>query len=205
MTALRAVRQVRQVAPPRRRPERGNENGGVYGLTVLTPVLPEREEILRARLQGLPRDLFARLPTTHFARLVLVPALPAAGLQGRRDRLQSPHLLFSSTFDAPLEPYLDTLCAELAPEAEAIWGCCAGFPGAVAERPAAFKSYLRRNQLRTGLFFNAYPSATVARVRRTLERRAALQAFVVAAQRLEPSRLQAEFLRQFGNGDREAS
>jgi hypothetical protein len=81
MTALRAVRQVRQVAPSRRRPERGNENGGVYGLTVLTPVLPEREQILRARLQGLPRDLFARLPTTHFARLVLVPALPAAGLQ----------------------------------------------------------------------------------------------------------------------------
>lgn len=203
MTVWSAARRALPALAPRTDGHRGDVSGGVYALTVLAPVVHGREAALRARLEALPERLFDRLEATHFARFVLIEDLPDGSPGADADPLRSAHLLFSSTFDAPLGPYVDALRTELATEAERIWGCCAGFPGTAD--PGAFKRYLRHHQLHTGLFFNSYPGATVERVRASLRRRAALQSFVVRAARLEPTRLQAAFLEEFGDGGRAAA
>lgn len=184
----------------RRREHRANHSGGVYALTVLTRVRAGAEHALGDRIADLEgRSPFANLPSTHFARFVLVPsAVFTAGQRQPRGRCAPWHLLFSSTFDGALEHYLDGLCTEVAGALQDIWQCCDGFPAAGLEDPGACKRYLRRHQLQTGLFFNAYPSASVADIRASLERRARLQTFVLRAQSLEPERLRDEFLQELG-------
>jgi hypothetical protein len=202
MTLWSAARRALSALAPRANGHHADVSGGVYALTVLTPIVHGREDALRARLEQLPERLFERIPATHFARFVLVDRLPDGSPGANGDELRSAHLLFSSTFDAPLGPYVDALRTELATEAERIWGCCAGSPGTAD--PSAFKRYLRHHQLHTGLFFNSYPGATVERVRASLRRRAALQSFVVRAARLEPTRLQAAFLEELSDRERAA-
>lgn len=190
------LRSMPRLAVARRR-DGANRYGGAYALTVLTPVLREQEPGLRETLAGLPRDLFTRVPSTHFARFVIIDALPSAQPPPDPDRLQSPQLLFSSTFDGELAAYVDQLCAALAAEAESIWGRCAGFEPGTGRDPRRLERFLRRHQLRTGLFFSAYPGADVQRVRQSLKRRGALKAFLMKAEGLAPEQLQAEFLRRF--------
>ena len=96
---------------------------------------------------------------------------------------------------APLDSYLDELSAEMGDEAEQIWGACIGAP-----RPArgpALKAYLLHNQIQTGLFFSAYPDATVKQVRDSLHDRDRVIAFAVRAQRMDPAELRRAFLEEF--------
>jgi hypothetical protein len=171
-----------------------------YFLMVLTPVRPGEEEALRAFLAGLrgpgegERSPMARLDRTHIARwLVLddMPHDPAAP----HDHLDMPYLLFTSAFDGDLESYLDELVDALAPEAGEIWGRCVGCPDPAAGAP--LKRYLRHNQLDSGFFFAAYGDSTVADIRRALDKRTRLTAFVLRTQGMEPAALQQEFVREF--------
>ena len=109
-----------------RDPDRSGQAGA---LTVLTPIAPGAEPDLRAYLESLragPSPL-ARLPGTHFGRWVIVGDLVAED-ERKPDHLAGPHLLFTASFDGPLDTYLDELCKELAAEAKEIWGRCAGAP-----------------------------------------------------------------------------
>ena len=47
----------------------------------------------------------------------------------KRETLRSSHLLFTSTFDGDLDPYLDAICERIGAEADAWWGHCVGYPG----------------------------------------------------------------------------
>jgi hypothetical protein len=197
VTPVTPLRRLRGAARSRRRrDDRVNQAGGVYALTVLAPILRDRVDELRAYLEARPR-LFDALPTTHFARFVIIEAFPPEGPPTQRDRLRSPHLLFSSTFDGGLEEYLDALCSRLPDEAQAIWGSCVGFEGSVRSSPAALKRYLRRNQLQAGLFFNSYPEASAERIRAAIELRARMQDFLLRAQRLAGNELADEFFAEF--------
>src|SRR5215213_3742992 len=104
--------------------------GQMQALTVLTPVRPGAEQGLRdylAALRGSTSPL-ARLPRTHFGRWVIVPKFVEGPAQRKADDLGCTYLLFTSTFDGPLDSYLDELCTELAAEAAEIWGRCIGYP-----------------------------------------------------------------------------
>jgi hypothetical protein len=168
----------------------------VYGLTVLTPVLEGYEEALRERLEGFATgddSPLARVPHTHVARWVLIPALPFDGPPQPPDSLRAALLLFTSTFDGRLEDYLDVLCERIPEICTAVWGACAGFPGPVAEAPDRFKAYLRRHQVRTGLFYAAYADrrARVANIGFALAQRAALQGIAADAAMLSPPELRS--------------
>jgi hypothetical protein len=112
------------------------------------------------------------------------------------DDLPTPYLLFSATFDGTLDAYLDELTQTLATEAEQIWGCCVGAP-----QPASgpqLKAYLQHNQIRTGLFFAAYPQADVATVTDALSIRQKTIDLAVRGQGMAPDDLRRAFLEEFG-------
>ena len=112
------------------------------------------------------------------------------------DRLAGPYLLFTASFDGPLDTYLDELCDELAAEAQEIWGRCAAAPQPPAGAP--LKAYLRAHHQTTGFFVAAYPDATVGQVRAALAQREDVIAFARAAQGMDPAHLQAAFLERIG-------
>ena len=171
-----------------------NRTGQAYALTVIAPVAHGEEERLRAYLEALHPSPLARLPRTHFGRWVLVPQLATEPSQRRPEQLRTAQLIFSVSFDGERDTYLDELCELIADEACEIWRHC---PGSGSARGAELKAYLLRHQIRTGLFFAAYPKATVQRVRRAVERRERLAAFAVRAQAMSPSELRSSFFDEF--------
>lgn len=177
-------------------PLTSNTCGQMYALTVLTPISPGREAALRALLEGFPASggPLSRLAGTHFGRWVIVPSFVKDAAQPEDDAPGCPYLLFTATFDGSLEDYLDELCTKLEREAAEIWGSCIGGPGP-GDAPA-LKRYLLHNQIDTGLFFSAYPDATVDSVRHSLHIRAQILDLAVRAQTMEPAALQRAFLEE---------
>jgi hypothetical protein len=175
-----------------------NTAGGAYALTTFARILPGRADEVEAYLAALPRGAespFARLGALHIARVQVFRALVHQGPgQRRRDVLRHAHLVFTSTFDGELDPYLDALAAHL-PEADEWWGRCAGYPGR-ADR-AAFRAYVRSRQVDTGLFQSAIPNATVGDVREALALRERVIDFAVAAQGLDAATLRDRFRSAF--------
>lgn len=161
----------------------------------LTPILPGREDALRAYLEALDAPL-ASLPGTHFGRWVIVPRFVTDPAQPKEEPLGCQYLLFSATLDAPLDRWLDALCDRLAPEAAEIWGRCVGCPTPVSG--GALRAYLLHNRIRTGQFVAAYPDAPVTRVHAILRRREQLIAFAVRAQGMAPAELRSAFVEAFG-------
>lgn len=180
-------------------PLKNDTLGQMYALTVMTPIAPGGEQALRAFLEGLRASAspgpLSRLPRTHFGRWVIVPGFVPDPAQRKHDDLGGPFLLFSSTFDGQLDSYLDELCTELADETERIWGPCIGAPQPASGQ--ALKAYLLHNQIHTGLFFSAYPDATVQQVKRSLRVRDRTVAFAIRAQGMTPAELQQAFLQEF--------
>ena len=174
-----------------------DRSGQASALTVLTPITRGAHDELRGYLEGLRAtgSPLARLPRTHFGRWVIVPDFVSDG-ERLPDYLATPYLLFTACFDGPLDSYLDELCDELAPEASAIWGRCAGAPQPPAG--AALKAYLRAHQAMTGFFVAAYPQATVSQVRDALAQREDVIAFARSAQGMDPAQLQTAFRERLG-------
>ena len=177
-----------------------NVAGRTYALMVITPVREGEADALQAYLDALPRgpdSPLARLAHTHMARLLIVPDMPFPPERpDLADPLGGPYLLFTATFDGSLDRYLGELAEALAPEAEEIWGRCLGCPRPAAG--AALKAYIGRNQLQSGVVFAAYGDASVADVRRALDKRERLQDFVIRAQDMTPAKRRKAFLEEFG-------
>ena len=101
------------------------------GLAALLPVLDGREDELGESLEAMPAgpaSPFARIASTHFARLVLIDEFP--GRNGGTLADMPACLFFAAEFDIPVAGYLEALCALLRDEADAIFGTCVGYPGA---------------------------------------------------------------------------
>ena len=174
-----------------------DRSGQATAFMALTPIRPGSEGELRSYLEALPqaRSPLARLAGTHFARWVILDDWVNDPSQPREDHLQSHYLIFTSNFDGPLDPYLDELCAKLAPEAREIWGRCVGCPPD-ATGPQ-LKAYLLHNKIDTGFFVAAYPHATVAQVKAALAAREQLIAFAVRAQGMRAEDLLSAFVEEF--------
>ncbi|UUY05928.1 hypothetical protein LRS13_10545 [Svornostia abyssi] len=172
-----------------------NRAGQAYALTFLCPIMPGHEDLLRDELEHLGADgpgPLARLPRTHFGRWVICPDFVTDPAQPHPDSLGCEYLIFTCCIDGDPDSYLDALCTELAPETRRIWRHCINAPDP-AEGPA-LKAYLQHNQIRTGLFYSAYPTTTVPDVRRVLGQRSALRRLAVDAPDLSPAELQQRFL-----------
>jgi hypothetical protein len=176
----------------------GDRVGSAYALTTFARVLGGKADELEAYLAELPtgaQSPFARLEMLHVARVQLFRSLVHQGpAQKHTDTLQNAHLVFTSTIDGELDPYLDAL-AEQVPEADEWWGRCAGYPGRADA--AAFRAWVRSKQVETNLFQSAIPNATVGEVREALALRERVLDFAVEAQGLDAVVLQERFRSTF--------
>lgn len=172
--------------------------GQAFALSVLTPVLPGREQALRTLLEGLPHgpdSPLAAVPGTHFARWVLVPQLVQQGPPMQPDLLRGTHLLFTSNLDGEPGPYLHALATRVPDVADAVWGHCLGYPGSAD--PAAFVAWVEHHRLPTAFFVSGYPDAPLPRVLAALSLRDRVTRFAVDAQGLPPDELLAAFRAAF--------
>jgi hypothetical protein len=176
--------------------------GQAYALTALTPIHAGHETELRDLLAAIPvgeASPFARVPGTHFARLVIIDRLAYEGRRERTPELGLQYLLFSSIFDGPLEDYLRALCARIPDEADEIWGGCVGAPQPVAADAGAFAAWIRHNQVRTGVFFAPCGTATVDRINHSIDLCRGLRQFAQETQYLTAPDLKERFDTKFGS------
>jgi hypothetical protein len=184
--------------------ESRNRTGGVYSLTVMTPILPGHEEELREYIEGLPIGAdspLAKLDNLHLSRIQIFDELVYQGPPQKPDRLRSKYLIFTSSFDGKdLDRYLDKICERIGAEADGWWRHCIGYPG-MSDR-AAFRRYIRHNKIDSNLFASAYHKATVSDVRESLALRERIIEFAASAQELDPKELQERFRATFAGAGR---
>jgi Dyp-type peroxidase family len=152
----------------------------VKPLTVVSPIVPGREDELRARLLKLGESPLARVPGTHFARFVLVPRELLALGQPRKDVLDCHYLMFTSNHDGSQAEYLRAL----ARDAGSIWEACAGYPG---DDPDAFAGWLGSHSIHTRYFVTGFPARTVEEVKAATDQRRKLAAELSGATAPAPS------------------
>jgi Dyp-type peroxidase family len=139
-----------------------NQCGQAYGLTVLSPILAGHEAALRAVLAGLhqgplqnEQGPFARTPTTHTARWVVIDRQLSKTQAVEGNELQSSYLLFDANFDAEvggIDAWLASVSLLLGAEIAAIYAHCVDFtPGATN-----FATYIHRCQVESTFFFSDY-------------------------------------------------
>jgi hypothetical protein len=158
------------------------------GLAALLPVLDGREAELGEALRAMPtgqESPFARIGSTHFARLVLLEEFP--GRNGGTLPDVPACLFFSAEFDIPVAGYLEALCTLLRDEADTVFGTCTGYPGASA--PPLFAQWVGRHRVRAGFSLHANPQARVGQVVESLRLREQIITFAVDTQALEPAAL----------------
>lgn len=171
-----------------------NRVGGAYALTTMAPLIAGHEDAAQAYVDALElgcESPLARLDQLHLSRIQLFRELVYQGAPQVPTALRSSYLVFTSSFDGALDPYLDAL-AEHVPEADEWWGHCVGYPGR-GDR-AAFRAWIRARKVDTNLFASAYPHASVQDVREALALRERVVAFAADAQGLDPAALQQRFL-----------
>jgi hypothetical protein len=178
-----------------------NQNGSVYGLTILSPIIdddkvtPSHDLQIRKYLATLPtgpESPFAQAPGTHLARLVVMDDVIFVGSPAIEEHLQSKYLVFESNCDGDLDAYLGGLAEAVPEHLDAIWSHCIGYPGASNQN--VFVDYMKACQLETTLYFAAVNDKSVPVTLRALQTQRAVTDFIATHQGMEPSRLQAEFL-----------
>jgi len=164
----------------------------VNSLAALLPITEGAEKSAKRLIERLPAGRmspFARIESTHFARLVVI-----SDLIDRRDKRipwQPARLFFSAEFDIPTAGWLEALCTLLPQEADEIFGACAGYPG--SDRPPAVKAWMVAHAVRPGFSVRGNPDATAGEVVKALALREQLMAFAVDTRRLAPQALQRRF------------
>jgi hypothetical protein len=166
-----------------------NQSGNVYGLTILSPILGgadgtiSHDCAIRDYLSDLPRDHrspFAKVSSTHLARLVVMDDVVFVGTPAREEHLQSKYLVFETNFDGDLDTYLTRMAREAPEEVHAVWQHCVGYPG--VEDPAAFAAYMKKCQIETTFFFADVNNKTVQQTLRALKVQTGVAHFIEANQ-----------------------
>jgi hypothetical protein len=178
-----------------------NENGSVYGLTILSPIIdddkatPSHDLQIRnylAKLSTREDSPFARAPGTHLARLVVMDDVIYVGMPSCEEHLKSKYLIFESNLDGDLDTYLAGLAANIPGHLDAIWKHCVGYPGAANRQ--AFVDYMKACQLTTTFYFAAVSDKSVPETLRALQTQAAVTEFIATHQGADPASLQRDFI-----------
>ncbi len=150
--------------------------GGTQALTTLAPILPGRREHLQSVLAAIAARIAAGGPsplddigTVHFARWVVLP-----------DDADGGSLLFTSNYDGSWDDYISDFAAQAAQSFDAIYSNCADWPAGGATDIVAFKAYVQSHELRSDVYYRAYPAATVRDVKAALKLRTAWTAVLDA-------------------------
>jgi len=179
-----------------------NQNGAVYGLTILSPIIDDKTAVpshdlqLREYLASLPTgedSPFALAPGTHLARLVVMDDVVYVGMPSCEELLKSKYLVFESNLDGDLDTYLSGLARTVPQHLDAIWSHCVGYPGAGDTQ--AFIDYMKTCQLETTFFFAAVNDKNVTQTLRALQTQRAVADFIADHQGMKPEQLQIEFAR----------
>ncbi len=179
-----------------------NQNGQVYGLTILSPILEgSRIDIchaqeLRLYLGELERDYrspFAQISSTYLARLVVMDDVVFVGTPACEEHLKSRYLVFETNFDGDLDSYLTRMAKETPDFVDAVWKHCVGYPG--LSDLSAFIAYMKKCQITTTFFFADVNNRTVGETLKALRTQAALAHFVEKNQ----GRPAADVQRAFGD------
>ncbi|WP_353071263.1 hypothetical protein [Tunturiibacter gelidiferens] len=177
-----------------------NQNGKVYGLTILSPIIddekatPSHDLQIRNYLAKLPTDErspFALAPATHLARLVVMDDVIYVGMPACEEHLKSKYLIFESNCDGNLTSYLTGLATSIPQHLDAIWSHCVGYPGAANLQ--AFLDYMKSCQIETTFFFAAVNDKSVPETLRALQTQHAVADFIANHQGAEPALLQSDF------------
>jgi hypothetical protein len=177
-----------------------NQSGQIYGLTILSPIIEdERLDIchsieLRWYLASLPRDHrspFARVSSTHLARLVVMDDVVFVGLPACEEHLKSRYLIFETNFDGDLDTYLRRMAREEPDFVNNVWKHCVGYPG--VGNVDDFVDYMKKCQIKTTFFFADVNDKTVDQTLRALQVQAALCHFIEKHQGKEASDVQKAF------------
>lgn len=182
-------------APPQELPRRSPT--GQYPLTVIVPLRPHTLDGLKLELEQAAQQIenrtktyFAKSPSTHFARWVILDA---------PEQNVSPHLLFISNHDGSLTDYLQELVETMGAEMEPIWTHCEGFSAGDALDVETFTQFILRHSLTTQAFYVGCRDAAAQEIlaAQTLRQRvdqlaqthaAALQATLTELSPLTPAR-----------------
>jgi len=177
-----------------------NQNGQVYGLTILSPII-EDESLdichsmeLRWYLAHLPRDRkspFAQLSSTYLARLVVMDDVVYVGAPACEEHLKSRYLVFETNFDGDLDTYLTRMARETPEFVDSVWKHCVGYPG--VSDTAAFIAYMKKCQIKTTFFFADVNNRTVEQTRKALQTQSALAHFIEKYQGKPAAEMQREF------------
>jgi hypothetical protein len=162
----------------------------------MAPLRPGSERAALAALASLPvgpASPFARVSSTHFCRLLLVPAL----LDGDGEPVDGgrSYLLFTADFDGPLTEWAATVARAVGAELDRVLELCEGYPGSGDAR--AFLEFIERHRVPVGFSVLSH-TASVARVRESLALSRALREFAFASQGLAPAELRRAWRERFG-------
>jgi hypothetical protein len=129
-------------------------------LAVVATIKPEQRCALERVLSEIGQDInnnqylrFPEIPTTHFARFVMI----GGGVPADRDT--QTRLLFSSTHDGSSEEYVDLLLCNAAHGMDAIWSKCEGYPALSPSDPhyrRAFKRFIKAHTSPPTSFYAGY-------------------------------------------------
>jgi len=178
-----------------------NQNGALYGLTILSPIIddakatPSHDLQIRsylAKLSTREESPFALAPGTHLARLVVMDDVIYVGMPACEEHLKSKYLVFESNCDGDLDTYLTGLAASIPEHLDAIWKHCVGYPGAANRK--AFVEYMKACQLETTFYFAAVNDRSVPETLRALQTQSAVADFVATHQGVDPVTLQRDFI-----------
>jgi hypothetical protein len=177
-----------------------NQSGQLYGLTILSPIRNDRPGAishvlaLREHLSHMDRhdgSPFARVPGTHFARLVVMGDVVFVGSPSKIDHLASHYLIFTSDFDGDLDTYLRTMAQAIPAELDQIWKHCVGYPGAADA--GKFADYMKKCQVETTFYFADVNDKTLGQTLKALQVKTELSAFVEKNQGQSAAQLQKAF------------
>ena len=177
-----------------------NQSGNVYGLTILSPILQDQNAetshncAIRMKLASLPCDEFspfAKLSSTHMARLVVMDDVVYVGMPSCEEHLKSQYLIFETNFDGDLDNYLTRMAREISADVDAVWKHCWGYPG--TKNLAAFIAYMKKCQITTTFYFADVNSRTVRETLTALQTQAAVARFIEKNQGRPAADLQKSF------------
>ena len=180
-----------------------NQNGSVYGLTILSPIIDDETIQISHDLQirkylatlSIGEDSpFALAPGTHLARLVVMDDVIYVGMPSCEEHLKSKYLVFESNCDGNLDDYLGGLATAVPTHLDEIWKHCVGYPEAGARDRAAFIRYMKACQVETTFYFAAVNDKSVPETLQALQTQTAVAEFIATHQGMEPAKLQSEFL-----------
>jgi hypothetical protein len=169
-----------------------DQNGSIYGLTVLSPVTRGREAALRQYLAALPRDRtspFTRVAGTHMCRLVVMDDVVFVGAPARQEHLKSAYLVYETNFDGGLDDYLNAMAGAIPEVIDGVWSHCAGYLGI-----GGFPAYIKKCRIPTTFYFADVNNKSVGQCLKALRTQAELARFVAENQNLPAAELQKAFI-----------